>query len=167
MARKELTPQQEKFCNYYLECSSASEAYRRAYLRAEKWAEQAVWTKASALLAKECIQQRIRDLQKAMQERMEINRENIAMPFLRALMADYTDPKERSKHIDTVTVGPNGTITTTISKTRAAEVIRKMFGLDSAEKHEVTGKDGRDLIPARRLSPAELKEYFKKLDEDF
>jgi predicted transcriptional regulator len=36
------------------------------------------------------------------------------------------------------------------------------------ERQEVTGKDGKDLIPKpRALSPAELKEYMKELENEF
>jgi len=36
------------------------------------------------------------------------------------------------------------------------------------ERQEVTGKDGNDLIPKpRALSPAELKEYMKELENEF
>lgn len=40
------------------------------------------------------------------------------------------------------------------------------FGQDH-QTIELTGKDGEDLIPAKRLTPEEMKAYIEKLNEDY
>lgn len=46
---KKLTIKQEKFCNKYLECGNASEAYRFAY-DCSKMSDETVWKRSSELL---------------------------------------------------------------------------------------------------------------------
>lgn len=46
----DLTLKQEKFCNYYLECGNASEAYRRAY-SCDKMKSEIINIKACELLS--------------------------------------------------------------------------------------------------------------------
>ncbi|WFE85066.1 terminase small subunit [Parabacteroides chongii] len=46
-----LTIKQENFCNYYLECGNASEAYRRAY-SCSKMKDESVNSRAYELLKK-------------------------------------------------------------------------------------------------------------------
>lgn len=48
--KKGLTIKQEKFCNKYLECGNASEAYRYAY-NCLKMSDNSVWCNASQLLS--------------------------------------------------------------------------------------------------------------------
>ena len=50
MAEGKLTIKQEKFCNKYLECGNASEAYRFAY-DCSRMTDKSVWERASSLLA--------------------------------------------------------------------------------------------------------------------
>lgn len=50
MAKASLTIKQEKFCNKYLRCGNASEAYRYAY-DCSKMSDNSVWCNASQLLA--------------------------------------------------------------------------------------------------------------------
>lgn len=49
MASSKLTIKQEKFCNKYLECGNASEAYRFAY-SCSKMSDETVWNNAYKLL---------------------------------------------------------------------------------------------------------------------
>ena len=44
-----LTIKQENFCNYYIECGNASEAYRRAY-SCGKMSDKTIWEVSSKLL---------------------------------------------------------------------------------------------------------------------
>ena len=58
MAKASLTIKQEKFCNKYLECGNASEAYRYAY-DCSKMSDNSVWCNASQLLADTKVAQRL------------------------------------------------------------------------------------------------------------
>jgi phage terminase small subunit len=53
-------------------------------------------------------------------------------------------------------------------KQKSLDSITKMLGYDPAGKVEVTGKDGKDLIPAARiLTKDEARELLRKLENDF
>lgn len=59
----DLTPQQELFCQKYIECKcNASEAYRRAY-NCEKSGDNTIWVNASRLLNETKVTLRIQELQ--------------------------------------------------------------------------------------------------------
>jgi phage terminase small subunit len=72
-----LTLKQEEFCWVYVETGNASEAYRRAYPRAEKWKPESVWARASALLKNNRVLIRVEELQKAVADRHEITVDHI------------------------------------------------------------------------------------------
>ena len=74
--KKGLTIKQEKFCNKYLECGNASEAYRYAY-NCLKMSDNSVWCNASQLLSDTKVIQRIKELQSSFQERTEITKERV------------------------------------------------------------------------------------------
>lgn len=50
---------------------------------------------------------------------------------------------------------------------RAIELAERILGEVQAQKMEVTGKDGRELIPARRLSAEEAAELMKEMDKEY
>ena len=74
--KKGLTIKQEKFCNKYLECGNASEAYRYAY-NCLKMSDNSVWCNASQLLSDTKVIQRIKELQSSFQKRTEITKERV------------------------------------------------------------------------------------------
>lgn len=51
--------------------------------------------------------------------------------------------------------------------TRAAELLMSIVGESPTKKMEITGKDGRDLMPAKTLTKEEAKELFDKLNENY
>ena len=63
-----LSIKQENFCNYYIECGNASEAYRRAYPSSENWADKTVWERASILLKNNKVLARVEELQKELKD---------------------------------------------------------------------------------------------------
>ncbi|MFR4026934.1 MAG: terminase small subunit [Alistipes indistinctus] len=67
MAKASLTIKQEKFCNKYLECGNASEAYRYAY-DCSKMSDNSVWCNASQLLADTKVAQRLEYLKSHLAE---------------------------------------------------------------------------------------------------
>lgn len=73
-----MTPKQEAFCQAYIETGNASEAYRRAYPGSDKWKPEALWVKASQLLAKDKVRLRIAELQEVAAEKHEVTVESVA-----------------------------------------------------------------------------------------
>lgn len=118
-----LTIKQEKFCNKYLECGNASEAYRYAY-DCSNMNDETVWKRACELLKNGDVPGRIKELRSVMQSKSDITKEgNLAI--LHSIMIDETEsPSVRIK---------------------AIEVANKMLGFDAPEKTEVTGKNGEPI----------------------
>lgn len=71
-----LSVKQENFCNYYIECGNASEAYRRAY-SCKGWKDKSVWEKASSLLSDVKVQSRVAELQDELKKKSDITKEEI------------------------------------------------------------------------------------------
>lgn len=72
-----LSVKQENFCNYYIECGNASEAYRRAYPGSREWTDKAVWGRASALLNNSKVVVRVEELQKELKDRSDVTKDRI------------------------------------------------------------------------------------------
>lgn len=72
-----LSIKQENFCNYYIECGNASEAYRRAYPGSREWTDKAVWGRASELLKDNKVIVRVEELQKELKDRSDVTRDRI------------------------------------------------------------------------------------------
>ena len=71
-----LSIKQENFCNYYVECANASEAYRRAF-SCEKMKPKTVWEKASALLNTSKVTARVKELQDEVKSTSDVTKERI------------------------------------------------------------------------------------------
>lgn len=85
-----LTIKQEKFCNKYLECGNASEAYRYAY-DCSRMREKTIWEKASRLLANDKVRARIKELQRTTIQELNINKTDILRFNYDAVNADILD----------------------------------------------------------------------------
>lgn len=130
---KGLTIRQEKFCNIYLECGNASEAYRQAYPNSEKWKDKTVNEAASRLLNISKVYTRVEELKTRQAQKSEVKREEIIKLLTNVLRgASITDSIEK---------GPGGSRARTIAKTWAVERICKMLGYDAPleAKVKVTG----------------------------
>lgn len=79
---EKLSIKQEKFCNYYLECGNASEAYRRAF-SCDRMSDKSIWEKASILLAKAKVRARVDELRDEMRRRSDITKDEPIMGNLR------------------------------------------------------------------------------------
>ena len=165
-----LTVKQENFCNYYIEClGNASEAYRRAY-SCKGWKDESVWAKASALLADDKVQIRIRELQEEQKNKSNVTKEmvleelyNIAFSSIANLHNTWIEKKEFDqltskdkaaiKSISTKVMKKN--IGTSDSpeivdveyvkvelhdKLKAMEIINKMLGWNEPERIESSGE---------------------------
>lgn len=71
-----LTIKQENFCNYYVECGNASEAYRRAY-NAVNMKDKTIWERASKLLNEYKVSTRVEELRKQVNDMSKITKERI------------------------------------------------------------------------------------------
>lgn len=89
MAKASLTIKQEKFCNKYLECGNASEAYRYAY-DCSKMSDNSVWCNASQLLADTKVAQRLEYLKSRLAEASGITALQIIREHQKIAFSDAT-----------------------------------------------------------------------------
>lgn len=85
-----LTVKQENFCNYYLECGNASEAYRRAY-NAEKMKEKQIWEEASKLLGNPKVSQRVHELRTELNDVARVTKERIIRELSNIAFSSISD----------------------------------------------------------------------------
>lgn len=88
-----LTIKQEKFCNKYLECGNASEAYRYAY-DCTQMGDNAVWNSASLLLDNPKVAQRIAYLKAHLAEAAGISALRIVREHQKIAFSDVTKLRE-------------------------------------------------------------------------
>jgi len=118
MARKDpktgLTPRQEKFAQGLITEESQSAAYRKAY-SASNWLPAHVWSQASTLAKRPKVIERVNELQKRIQKRMEVTQDSLIMELEEArqmgieerqsaAMTGATMGKARIAGLDKVTV---------------------------------------------------------------
>lgn len=160
-----LTVKQEKFCNKYLECGNASEAYRYAY-NCSKMRESSVNNSAYKLLQHVEIRGRIKHLRENLAEAagisaLQIVREHQKIAFSDATkirkgwmeMKDFEaltpDEKACIKSVETKKtkrITPEGeevvgefVRVTTYDKQKALDSLVEMLGYKAPEKKEITG----------------------------
>lgn len=85
-----LTVKQEKFCNYYIECGNASEAYRRAY-NAEKMNDKTIWERASVLLHNSKVRTRVEELRAELNDASRITKERILKELANMAFSSIAD----------------------------------------------------------------------------
>lgn len=167
-----LTIKQEKFCDKYLECGNASQAYRYAF-SCEKMKPETINNKAYMLLIKGEIRARVDELKKQLQSKSEITKEKLLSEYTkigfssiahlhntwidRKAFQELTDDQKAAiKSISTRTRRVMaGTLPIEIQevkielydKLRALDSIVKMLGFDAPTKTEITGVNGTPLIP--------------------
>lgn len=167
-----LTIKQEKFCDKYLECGNASQAYRYAF-SCEKMKPETINNKAYMLLIKGEIRARVDELKKQLQSKSEITKEKLLSEYTkigfssiahlhntwidRKAFQELTDDQKAAiKSISTRTRRVMaGTLPIEIQevkielydKLRALDSIVKMLGFDAPIKTEITGVNGTPLIP--------------------
>lgn len=161
-----LSVKQENFCNYYLECGNASEAFRRAY-SCEAMKASTINRRAFDILNNGKIKARIKELQEEQRTRSEITKDRILAELAGIAFTSIADmhnswiervdfekltPQQKSsiKSISTKVLKKNiGTLDTPEmvdveyvkielhDKIKAIERICKMLGFDSPEQMEV------------------------------
>lgn len=85
---KKLSPTQEAFCRYVAEGKNQAESYRLAYPGSEKWKADALWSKASRMMARDYIQARVKELQSAAADKVEVEIAVLLRETLRIATSD-------------------------------------------------------------------------------
>lgn len=165
MKTSKLTIKQENFCNYYVECGNASEAYRRAY-NAGKMTDKQVWEESSKLLNNPKVTQRVEELKSELSSMANVTKEriinelaNLAFSSIADMQNTWIERKEFEKlstsqkasikNISTKVIKKNiGTNDNPelvdvefvkielYDKIKAIEVLNKMLGYNEPEKIE-------------------------------
>ena len=181
---KGLTIKQEKFCNKYLECGNASEAYRYAY-DCSKMSESTVWENASRQLANSKVAARIEYLKSHLAEAAGISALHIIREHQKIAFSDATrirngwmslkdfdaltsDEKACIKSIETkqtkrITLDGDELVDeqvkiTCYDKQKALDSIVNMLGYNAPEKKEVTGKDGAPIELSAKIDYSHLSD---------
>ena len=165
-----LSLKQEKFCNYYIECGNASEAYRRAY-SCSNMKDESINVKAFELLNNGKITVRVKELQEELKKKSDITKEEV-LNMLRSFMyadirnfltikdgnvtfkdsEDWTD--EMAMQVESVKQGKDGIEIKLNGRTWTIQRICKMLGFDSPQD-----------VNVNMISPM-TKEEAKRIIED-
>ena len=121
-----LTPKQETFCLEYLKTGNASEAYRRAY-SAGKMSAGVIHVKANQVLKNGKVAVRLEELRAPAREKAGLTLEQ------------HLDDLKRLRDLAEADGKFSAAVTAEVARGKAA-------GLH-VDKHELTGKGGKDLIP--------------------
>ena len=144
-----LSVKQENFCNYYIECGNASEAYRRAY-SCSNMKDESINSKAIELLNKGKITARVKGLQEELKKKSDITKEEV-LNMLKSFMyadirnfltikngnvifkdsEDWTD--EMAMKVESVKQGKEGIEIKLNGRTWTIQRICKMLGFDSPQ----------------------------------
>jgi phage terminase small subunit len=144
-----LSVKQEKFCNYYIECGNASEAYRRAY-SCSNMKDESINVKAVELLNNGKITVRVKELQEELKRKSDITKEEV-LNMLKSFMyadirnfltikngnvifkdsEDWTD--EMAMQVESVKQGKDGIEIKLNGRTWTIQRICKMLGFDSPQ----------------------------------
>ena len=144
-----LSVKQEKFCNYYIECGNASEAYRRAY-SCSNMKDESINVKADELLNNGKITVRVKELQEELKRKSDITKEEV-LNMLKSFMyadirnfltikngnvifkdsEDWTD--EMAMQVESVKQGKEGIEIKLNGRTWTIQRICKMLGFDSPQ----------------------------------
>lgn len=165
-----LSIKQEKFCNYYIECGNASEAYRRAY-SCSNMKDESINVKAFELLNNGKITVRVKELQEELKKKSDITKEEV-LNMLRSFMyadirnfltikdgnvtfkdsEDWTDGM--AMQVESVKQGKDGIEIKLNGRTWTIQRICKMLGFDSPQD-----------VNVNMISPM-TKEEAKRIIED-
>lgn len=165
-----LSVKQENFCNYYIECGNASEAYRRAY-SCSNMKDESINVKAVELLNNGKIKVRVKELQEELKKKSDITKEEV-LNMLKSFMyadirnfltikngnvifkdsEDWTD--EMAMQVESVKQGKEGIEIKLNGRAWTIQRICKMLGFDSPQD-----------VNVNMISPM-TKEEAKRIIED-
>ena len=123
-----LTPKQEAFAKAYVETGNASEAYRRAY-KSERMKAESVKVAASRLLDNANVRLTIERLQEEAAQRHRVT------------VDDLVQELEEARQVALACEKPQASAAVAAIMGKA-----KLMGYD-VNRTELTGKDGKDLVP--------------------
>lgn len=165
-----LSVKQENFCNYYIECGNASEAYRRAY-SCSNMKDESINRKAIELLNNGKITARVKELQEELKKKSDITKEEVLSMLKNFMYADirnfltikngnvifkdsedWTD--EMAMQVESVKQGKEGIEIKLNGRTWTIQRICKMLGFDSPQD-----------VNVNMISPM-TKEEAKRIIED-
>ena len=162
-----LTPNQEKFAAGIASGLSQAEAYRRAFPRSQAWKDEAVWSRASALAAVDKVRQRAQELQQKAADANEVTVERIVAELAKIAFGDARrvmswgpdgvvlrdsgdledDEAAIVSEVTERTSATGGSLKVkTHDKLGALRLLADIRGA-VVRKAEITGKDGKDLVP--------------------
>lgn len=173
MAEGKLTIKQEKFCNKYLECGNASEAYRFAY-DCSRMTDNVISVKASQLLSNGKVTVRVKQLQAQLAEKELITKEELIrlnVSIINADVLDFVDadmvdmkteygvrqvpsisfqdlkslPPEKRRLIQSIKIDRSGTPSWNCGQKQGDRNHHRMLGYNAPEKTANTDTKGNDL----------------------
>ena len=162
-----LTPKQEDFAAGIAEGLSQAEAYRRAFPRSQKWKDETVWREASRLAGNTKVSTRVQELHEQAVAKNEVTVERIVAELAKIAFGDAR--RIMSWGPDGVAIRDSGelsddeaAIVSEVTETTSATggslkvkthdklgALRLLADISGAvvRKTELTGKDGKDLVP--------------------
>ena len=164
---KPLTPKQEAFATGIAAGLSQAEAYRQAFPNSQKWKDEAVYSRASALAANDKVQLRVQELREKAAEANEVTIEcivaevvKIAFANQRQLMKwgpegvrlrsseELTDDQAAavSEVSESISATGGSLKLKTHDKLGALRFLAELKGY-LVKKQEITGANGKDLVP--------------------
>lgn len=168
MTDKPLTPKEEAFATGLAAGLSQSDAYRQAYPHSQKWRAHAIHSRASTLAASEKVQQRFAELREKAAAANEVTIERIVAELAKIAFGDarrvmkwgprgveLLDSEQLpddaaaivSEVSETVSKEGGSLKVKTHDKLGALRMLADIKGF-VVKKHELTGKDGKDLPAA-------------------
>lgn len=162
-----LTPKQESFAAGVANGLSQAEAYRQAFPRSLKWKDETVWQHASRLAADSKVRARVDDLRKKAADANEVTVERIVAELAKIAFGDARrvmswgpdgvkiresddladDEAAIVSEITETTSATGGSLKVkTHDKLGALRLLADIRGA-VVRKAEITGKDGKDLVP--------------------
>ncbi|PAQ09547.1 terminase small subunit [Mesorhizobium temperatum] len=138
MSEGNLTAKQEAFAAAYVETGNGSKAYRLSHDVGADTKPETVWSEASRLLASPKVSARVKELQAEARALLMVSVGTLTDELEQARLKAMADDK-----------GASAAVSATMGKA-------KLHGL-LVDKAEVTGKDGKDLMPdhsPRKLAKA-------------
>ncbi|MER9410320.1 terminase small subunit [Mesorhizobium sp. M0589] len=136
--KDDLTQKQEAFAVAYVETGNGSKAYRQSHEVGADTKPETVWSEASRLLANPKVAARIKELQAEARALLMVSVGTLTDELELARAKAMAEPK-----------GASAAVSATLGKA-------KLHGL-LVDKAELTGKDGKDLMPdhsPRKLAKA-------------
>ncbi|MEI7578623.1 MAG: terminase small subunit [bacterium] len=164
MKEKKLTPKQKAFAREYVKEGNATEAAKKA-----GYSKTAARQIGSENLSKPYIQEEIQEKQAVLAEKAQVSAEFVINNFLEIL--NFNKQVEEFTQNDGENVRVKKKMIDAQAALKASELLGKHLGL-FVDKLQVTGKDGKDLIPieerktnlARKLASFLAKETIDNKD---